>query len=240
MAKNDARYFILIGSIVIGTLVSSNIDISKTVNFKILNAFQYKEAIDERYNLKKDIESLSDNYSKYNLQLNKYSDEDTSNSQILKDIQKELDFNKMIQGSTEVTGTGIEIILKDATEEYLQSNDIYNLIHDQDMIQVINDIKNSGAEAIEINGIRIIDRTEIYCNGVFLRINGIKIAAPFYISAIGNKEVMKKYLLSPENYLSYLQVRDIYVSIDDNENLKIPAYQGTIESKYLIDTTTKK
>lgn len=240
MAKNDAKYFILIGSIVIGTLVSSNIDTSKKISFKILNAFQYKEAIDESYSLKKDIESLSNKYSKYNLQLNKYSDMDTSSSEVLKDIQKELDSNKLILGTTEVTGPGIEITLKDATEEYLQTNDIYNLIHDQDMIQVINDIKNSGAEAIEINGIRIIDRTEIYCNGVFLRINGVKIAAPFYISAIGNKETMRKYLLSPENYLTYLQVRDIYVSIDDNENLKIPAYQGTIDSSYLIDTSTKK
>jgi Uncharacterized protein conserved in bacteria len=233
MVKNDAKYFILIGSIVIGTLVSSNIDTSNTRNFKILNAFQYKEAMNDSYSLKKEIGNLSEKYSKYKLQLDKYNDDDTSHSEVLKDIQKELDFNNMILGTTEVTGPGIEITLKDATEEYLQSNDIFNLIHDQDMIQVINDIKNSGAEAIQINGIRLIDRTEIYCNGVFLRINGLKIAAPFKISVIGNKGAMKKYLLSADNYLAYLQVRDIFVSIEDNDNIKIPAYQRSVDSSYL-------
>lgn len=232
MVKNDAKYFILIGCIVIGTLVSSNIDTSKTKKFKILNASQYREAMDQSYSLKKEIGNLSEKYSKYKLQLDKYNDDDVSNSEVLKDIEKELNFNNMILGTTEVTGPGIKITLKDAADEGLGSNDIYNWIHDQDMIQVINDIKNSGAEAIEINGIRIIDRTKIYCNGVFLRINDVRIIAPFYISAIGNKEVMKKYLLSPDNYLTYLQVRNIFVSIDDSNNLKIPAYQGSVNSSY--------
>ncbi|MFA6939462.1 MAG: DUF881 domain-containing protein [Clostridiaceae bacterium] len=240
MVKNDAKYFILIGSIVIGTLVSSNIDTSNKRNLKILNASQYREAIDERYSLKNDIESLSDKYSKAKLKLDKYNDEDTSKSEILNDIQKELNLNNKIMGTTEVTGPGIEIRLKDAMEEYLETNDIYNLIHDQDMIQVINDIKNSGAEAIEINGIRIIDRTKIYCNGVFLRINDVLVAAPFNISVIGNKDSMRKYLLSADNYLAYLQVRGIYVSIDDKDSIKIPAYKGNIDSSYLADPTAKK
>ncbi|MDV3426789.1 MAG: DUF881 domain-containing protein [Bacillota bacterium] len=239
MARNDAKYFILIGSIVIGTLVSSNIDTGNR-SFKILNAAQYKEAIDERYSLKNDIEGLSDKYSKAKLKLEKYNDEDTSKSEILKDIQKELNFNNVIAGTTEVSGPGIEITLKDSIEDYYQTNDIYSIIHDQDMIQVINDVKNSGAEAIEINGIRIIDRTKIYCNGYFLRINGVLIAAPFNISAIGNKDSMRKYLLSPDNYLAYLQVRGIYVSIDDNDNIKIPPYQGSIDSSYLSDPSAKK
>lgn len=240
MARNDAKYFILIGSIVIGTLVSSNIDTSNKTSFKILNATQYREAIDERHSLKNDIQGLSDKYSKAKLKLDKYNNEDTSSSEILNDIQKELDLNNKIMGTTEVTGPGIEITLNDSMADYYETNDIYSIIHDQDMIQVINDIKNSGAEAIEINGVRIIDRTKIYCNDVFLRINDVLISAPFNISVIGNKDSMRKYLLSADNYLAYLQVRGIYVSIDDKDLIKIPAYQGNIDSSYLMDPSAKK
>lgn len=240
MARNDAKYFILIGSIVIGTLVSSNIDTSNKTSFKILNATQYREAIDERYSLKNDIEGLSEKYSESKLKLDKYNNEDTSSSEILKDIQKELDFNNKIMGTTEVTGPGIEITLNDSMSDYYETNDIYSIIHDQDMIQVINDIKNSGAEAIGINGMRIVDRTKIYCNDVFLRINDVLISAPFNISVIGNKDSMRKYLLSADNYLAYLQVRGIYVSIDDKDAIKIPAYMGNINSSYLMDPSAKK
>lgn len=240
MAKNDARYFILIGSIVIGTLVTSNIDTSNTRYYKILNASQYKEAIDERYSLKKDIQGLSDKYSQAKLKLEKYNDEDTSQSEILKDIEKELEFNNMVLGTTEVTGPGIEITLNDSLEDYYETNDLYTIIHDQDMIQVINDIKNSGAEAIAVNGIRIVDRTKIYCNGRFLRINYVLVAAPFHITVIGNKDTMRKYLLSADNYLAYLQVRGIYVSIDDMDTIKIPAYQGNIDSSYMTDSNANK
>lgn len=232
MGKNSAKSFILIGCILIGILLTSSID-KTSRNFKILNAFQYKEAIDERYKLKKEIESLSENYASNKIKIDKYGDLQKSNSEVLNDIIDELNKNKELLGTKDLEGPGIEIELRDGTAEYLETYDMFNLIHDQDMIQVINDVRNSGAEAIAINGIRIIDRTEIYCNGVFLRINGVKVAAPFYITAIGNKNTMKKYLLSPENYLSYLQVRNIYISIEDKEKVKVTSFQGKINFKYM-------
>lgn len=69
-------------------------------------------------------------------------------------------------------------MLNDANDKDIENSLAFEkalrLVHDMDIMQVINDIKNSGAEAISINGQRVVDKTEIYCSGAFLRINGVK------------------------------------------------------------------
>jgi len=61
------------------------------------------------------------------------------------------------------------------------------LVHDEDLREIINDLKNSGAEAISINDQRIVSTTAIICSGSVVTINGVKLNSPFEIKAIGNK-----------------------------------------------------
>lgn len=236
MKTNEASVFVFMASVIIGILISLNINFNRDYNRVFLSAQQYQDAYNDRNKLINDISSLQKQYYDYNSKLNKYKYGDKNQHQVLGEMESELLKNKVELGTIDVEGSGIKISLSDASAEF-DNNQIdyeYRLIHNTDMIQVINDIKNAGAEAISINGQRIIDRSEIICDGPFLKVNGVKVPGPFTIYAIGKSEVLKNYMLLEDNYLEQILIpRKINVDISELDNVKIPAFEGIISSEYL-------
>jgi len=102
-------------------------------------------------------------------------------------LQEELDEANRLLGLTELTGTGIILTLKDNDAiSAKEGNDMSKaIIHDEDLREMVNELKNSGAEAISINGQRIVSTTAITCSGAVITINDVKINSPFEIRAIG-------------------------------------------------------
>lgn len=242
MKNSEANVFVLIASIIIGILVSTNINMSNGKSMVFLDAKQYKEALDNKNKLLNDIANLKKQYYEYNKKMGDYKYSNKTQDEILQGFNNEIEGNKLMIGLVGVKGEGIKITLDDISSEF-DTNEFdesfierqLKLVHNTDMIQVVNDLHNAGAEAISINGLRLIDMSEIYCNGAFLRINGIKIAAPFYISAIGDKEVLSNYMLSNENYLKGLMLRRINVIVEKEDNIDIPAYLGDIKTNFIKD-----
>lgn len=240
MKKNEANIFVFIASIIIGVLISTNIGVTKGNARVFLNAKQYKDALDEKNRLLNDISDIRKQSSEYTKKIDQYKYSDKTQSEITNDFLEEIKQNEMITGTREVKGQGIKVTLNDISTDFDVSSEDENyferelrLIHYSDMIQIFNDLRNAGAEAISINGLRVTDRTEVYCNGAFLRINGVKIAAPFYISAVGDKEVLYNYMMSNENYLKSLMMRKIDVSVQKTDEVNIPAYNGEMETNYI-------
>lgn len=240
MKKNEANIFIFIASIIIGVLISVNISFTKGNTRVFLNAKQYKDALDEKNRLINDISGIRRQVYEYTEKIDEYKYSDKPQNEVKSGFLKEIEQNEMINGMKEVKGQGIKITLNDVSTDFdvsSEDEDYFErqlrLVHYSDMIQILNDLRNSGAEAISINDLRVTDRTEVYCNGAFLRINGVKIAAPFYISAVGDKEVLYNYMMSSENYLKSLMMRKIDVSVEKTNEMVIPAYNGIMKIDYL-------
>ena len=70
-------------------------------------------------------------------------------------LQSELNKHKIIAGFKEVQGPGIIIKMEDnmSEEAFGQEYDL-DLIHDADVLRIINDLRSAGAEAISINNQR--------------------------------------------------------------------------------------
>ncbi|MBC2580648.1 DUF881 domain-containing protein [Clostridium sp. DJ247] len=236
MKNNEANAFVFIASIIIGILISTNIGFTRDTATVFLSAKQYQDAYNYKNKLYGEITGLMNQYDDYYTKLQKYKNNEENQSQIVSTINDELSENNLILGKTAVEGQGITIQLRDAPIEYMTNTleDQLLVIHDLDIVHVINDLRNAGAEAISINGQRVIDKTEIYCSGAFLRVNGVKIAVPFSINAIGNKEVLYNYMMSNENYLKTLMMRKIRVDVREVDNTKIPAYIGDEKIKFMI------
>ena len=66
----------------------------------------------------------------------------------------------------------------------------YTHLHDIDVLSVVNELINAGAEAISINDQRWVANTAISCRGNTIDINGERIGAPFVIKAIGLPEYL--------------------------------------------------
>ncbi|WP_300348745.1 DUF881 domain-containing protein [Clostridium sp.] len=238
MKNREFTIFIFIASVIVGILISMNISLDGNETPKILNAKEYQDAYNKRNNLYNEISKLKENNRELQKKINNYTRSDETTDKVSKDMTDELKKNLMITGMTEVQGPGLKIVLEDGGESF-DGEVIDNLmrllrtIHDDDMIKVINELKVAGAEAISINNQRIIYNTEIYCGGQFLRMNGVKIPAPFYVNVIGDPDKIENQIMRDGSYIKTLMNRGIKVEITKSDDIIMPAYISDMKPKYM-------
>ena len=155
----------------------------------------------------------------------------SANNDEAQKLEEELtELNKSL-GYTDVTGQGIVITLKDAASS--DTNTINNIIHDLDLVEVVNELFNAGAEAVSINDQRIISISSINCTGNVVKINNQKISVPFVVRAVGNSEELKQTMTRPNGCLDFLQRFSIGVKVEEKSEITVPKYTGTRQYEYL-------
>lgn len=154
----------------------------------------------------------------------------------IKDVlNKENQQLKIISGFVDLEGPGIIIKLSDSNRELYEWEDPNNVIvHDSDVLNIINDLKIAGAEALSINGQRVMSISEIQCAGATITINNHTYGQPFIIKAIGNPDTLSAAVKSPDAYASML--KDVYglgLEVETYENVRISKYHNNINWRYL-------
>ena len=187
---------------------------------------------------KSEIENIRDRMEEAKEQLIKYEtarDEDDF-SEISADLVSEVLKYKMFSGYEAVRGAGVKVTVDDGTRPLFEGEDINSvLVHDIDIILIINDLKRYGAEAISVNGQRVIDKTEISCSGYTVRINGQVFARPFIIRAIGDGKRMSASLLSPEGYGALLKNYGVNFEVELSDDIVLPGYSGVLNYRYMVN-----
>ena len=137
-------------------------------------------------------------------------------------------------GFHEVEGEGLTVTLADAPVEVREESDEnINLliVHQQDIQAVVNAMWRSGAEAITIQGQRLISTTGIKCAGNSVELQGIPYPQPFVIQAVGDPEELRAGI-DADAYLDLYrsQAADPDVAIgwtmETDEHIVAPAYEG--------------
>lgn len=142
-----------------------------------------------------------------------------------KEKQAILKLSKLI-GTNKAIGAGIIIKLDDSDKPVgLYENPNIGLVHNTDLLKLINNLWESNAEAISLNNQRITATTGISCVGSTILVNKTRIAPPFIIKAVGNPEKMIKSIRN--GYVQTLEVSGIKYSIEKYNKLEIPG-DGTI------------
>jgi uncharacterized protein YlxW (UPF0749 family) len=131
-------------------------------------------------------------------------------------------------GSYPFTKSGVEVILKDSKvpmnneQEYVEG-----VVHNSDLLKIVNLFWSLGAEAISINGNRVLFDTEIVCSGPAILINNKIINSPFCIKAGGN---LKKLVeIKNDDYINFLKSRHVEFFIKKMDNINIPAADNYYE-----------
>ena len=106
------------------------------------------------------------------------------------------------------------------------------IIHDEDVLKVINELRAAGAEAIAINDQRLTANSEIRCAGPTISINNTRISAPYEIKAIGNVQNMENAVKMRGGVAESLSVWGIRLDVRKELNIIIPAYKGAVQFKY--------
>ncbi|HHV29686.1 DUF881 domain-containing protein [Acetivibrio mesophilus] len=136
-----------------------------------------KELLEE----KKNNENLRARNQELAAQVSEYIDAAGNNKKIEDGIREQLTRARMLAGLVDVEGPGIEITLDDGDLDY-------ETVYDIDLLKLINELRAAEAQAISINGERIVAMTEIRYTDPYMVINGRQIYPPYIIKAIAEPE----------------------------------------------------
>ena len=220
--------FILVISIF--TQIKTVESMKKTVN---TGSSRNSDLIDEVFRLQEknnklyeQLEDSEDRLEKIRTQAASGSEEDTES-------EAELKKNNLLLGLSEMNGEGIIITLDD--NRNIQGDELnisQYLVHEEDLLQVVNELFNAGAEAISINGHRVVNSTAILCDGNIIRVNGKVITVPITIKAISSKAIYNT-LIRPRGYLQIMADEGVDVKIERSDKITIPKYDGVYNYSHL-------
>ena len=171
----------------------------------------YEDSVKKLADTDKELENLRNNV------LNIESDVET---------QEKIKKYEIILGLTKVQGEGVTITVADNNEQkdnssFASINNSNYLVHDGNLVAIINELKIAGAEAISINGKRIVNSTSINCAGNVIQINGEKVGSPFVINAIGDKDLLYGELTKNGGTLYKLKKYGVLTSIKKEDSIEI-------------------
>ena len=140
-------------------------------------------------------------------------------------VESELQQTNMILGKTDVKGPGVIITLEDGDREVVAS----------DLVDLVNELKYAGAEAISINGSRIINTSEIAeINNSYIIVK--RIASPYEVKAIGDQTYLTSILnLKDSGFIDKYRSNGIIVNSEQKREVQIPKYDGEMKFNYAYE-----
>ena len=107
------------------------------------------------------------NTKKFGAKIQEYKDKEQSDIEASELVKNELQQANTILGNTDVEGEGIVVTLRETNTEET------GVINANDLLDIVNELKNAGAEAISINDERIINMSYIaFISDTFIKVNG--------------------------------------------------------------------
>lgn len=199
----------------------------KTVEQTDITAIETMRETELRTELSKIKEKYDDVETKLNeteTKIKEYETQMASEEDATKILEKELSEAQMYLGYTKVSGEGIIITLSDTNSKDIES---------YDLIDLVNELKIAGAEAISINGNRVVSTTEIVdILYKYIVINGKRISGPYTIKAIGNQKYLESGITLKNGYKDQIESNGKSIQYILDDEVIIDAYDGNIELEY--------
>lgn len=145
------------------------------------------------------------------------------------DLAERLEAAQIHAGLLPMTGPGVVVTMNDSTRPVTAGENPNNfIIHDEDVLRVLNELRAAGAEAISINGQRVTHRSEIRCTGPVVTINGVRTTVPLIITAIGEPAQLDQALTMKGGVAESLQFWGIQLSVKQEQSVRVPGYTGSL------------
>ncbi len=145
-------------------------------------------------------------------------------------------------GLEKVRGPALTVVLKDAPKEEIDravnqgettADDL--VVHQQDIQAVANALWSGGAEAMTLQGQRVISTTGIKCVGNTVVLHGVPYAPPYKITAIGDLDALQAALDSSDyiaGYKTYVDAHNLGYEVTTDNDVTMPAYSGSTNLRY--------
>ena len=148
----------------------------------------------------------------------------------------ELDRAREAAGLTGVLGPGVEITLGDGTDVSIGGDPNDYLIHDRDLSAVVNALLAGGAEAVDVDGERVVATTPIRCAGTTVLVNASRLGSPYVIRAVGDPQTLEDAVMEDSAasllFTQYKAQFGLQASVDQQLEVEIAPYRGGLRPEY--------
>lgn len=172
-------------------------------------------------------EETNEKLQETNKRIDEYNDRIEKDEEASGLVDKELQQSNLNLGKTNVYGEGIVVTLKDNDK---------NKIKASDLVDLVNELKYAGAEAISINDIRIINTTYMadLNNYSYINIDGQRLESTYVVKAIGNQAYLLSVLnLKNSGFIDRYKNDNYFVECESRKRVEILKYNGEITANYL-------
>ena len=172
---------------------------------------------DEIFRLNDENVKLAEKFQNTTSELDDARNQAAQNDSSSKDTSELIKKYTIVSGKTDVTGQGIII-------KYKHSDNEAKADMVKDLRDIVNEIKNAGAEAIEINNQRIVGTTAIEMVKNKIEINDTEVSENFIIKAIGDSNLMYSGLIRPGGTIENIKESGVSIEINSENAIKINKY----------------
>jgi uncharacterized protein YlxW (UPF0749 family) len=148
-------------------------------------------------------------------------------------LDQRLDDLRLHAGLVGLRGRGLRVTLDDSTLKQSPSGNVNDLvIHSQDVQAVVNALWRSGAEAISLNGERLVATSAVLCVGNTLLLNGTVLSPPFVAVAIGaDRDRFEADALVRRLHRDATSF-GLRFSVSGVNDASVPAYDGAVNLRH--------
>ncbi|MCC0663596.1 DUF881 domain-containing protein [Clostridioides sp. ZZV15-6597] len=226
MKKRFINKSIIIGSIVLGVLVSLQLKIINIENRGMMTFKRGEQLTEELKSLKKEKENLQSEINSVKKDIDTYRGKSEKGEQDI--LKSEIEKYETLAGYTDVEGKGIEVEINSTkTLGSFDKND--SILYNYDLLlSMINKLNSAQASAISINNQRLVSNTYMYLKEDKLYMNDTVIKEPITIKAIGDSDTLASALNI--KYGIVWEIETYYnakVKVTKEDNVKINGHGDT-------------
>lgn len=227
MKKGEITITITIGlmCLILSTVIFVQFKTINQTDIISLENMREDELRTEISNFKQKIVEVQEQLKETNKKIKEYEETINTDKKASEVLAKELEQQNNILGKNNVTGSGVIITLTDTRAQKISGEDLRTLL---------NQLKTDGAEAISINGQRIVyDSYVVDLGGTFVSVNGERLVSPYEVKAIGNPTYLESGLSKKQyGYIDTKLEEGKNVVLERQENILIDKYKGNLNMQY--------
>lgn len=211
-------------AVIFATVMFAQFKTVEQTNITEIESMRESELRTELSSWKSKYDEINLKYEEISKKVEEYKQQMKDNADATALIKNDIAENEKYLGYSDVEGEGLVITLEDNSKKEITSDDLLNLV---------NQLKLAGAEAISINDERVVNTTDItIVNGAFVFVNGKRLSSPYTVKVIGNQKYLDSAISIKYGYIDEITANGKTISYVPVKTVKINKYKGDLSMKY--------
>ncbi|MCU1537175.1 MAG: hypothetical protein JWP82_1526 [Humibacillus sp.] len=144
-----------------------------------------------------------------------------TNGEAIDQAQKRLDTLGILAGTVGARGPGITLRVSDPGKQ----------VTGPVVLDLVQELRDGGAEAIEVGGVRVVASSYVSDVNGAVRIDGVPIGRPFVVLAIGDAKTLASAMTIPGGIVESVRQKGATASVTESDSLEITSTHRLTEPK---------